>query len=211
MTNVQVCISISIVLASIFGTFFFVNIHRHEEMFIPGVNPKDVYRVFSNFTNFFILEPNLIRFKLLAILDGEKIINVTEEVKYNEFKAPDRKVALKNSQDWGYIVWYEEFYQYLPSIFTNKNEGKYILSQAVNQEDAFILSSYHSTEFLPGHPISTTCINTFKEVVRNEVTGTLFTESLSYESPILFLAIANAEVEYQRPKVFKALHNWRYN
>ena len=180
-------------------------------MFIPGVNPKDVYRVFSNFTNFFILEPNLIRFKLLAILDGEKIINVTEEVKYNEFKVPDRKVALKNSQDWGYIVWYEEFYQYLPSIFTNKNEGKYILSQAVNQEDAFILSSYHSTEFLPGHPISTTCINTFKEVVRNEVTGTLFTESLSYESPILFLAIANAEVEYQRPKVFKALHNWRYN
>ena len=211
MTNVQVCISISIVLASIFGTFFFVNIHRHEEMFIPGVNPKDVYRVFSNFTNFFILEPNLIRFKLLAILDGEKIVNVTEEVKYNEFKAPDRKVALKNSQDWGYIVWYEEFYQYLPSIFTNKNEGKYILSQAVNQEDAFILSSYHSTEFLPGHPISTTCINTFKEVVRNEVTGTLFTESLSYETPILFLAIANAEVEYQRPKVFKALHNWRYN
>ena len=99
MKNVQFCISISMALASIFGTFIFVNIHRHDEMFIPGVNPKDVYRVFANFTNFFILEPNLIRFKLRAILDGDKIIDMSKEIEYNEFIVPDRKVELENNQD----------------------------------------------------------------------------------------------------------------
>ena len=210
MTNKHLLLSTFIALATIFGTFFFVNVRRYEEIFIPGVEPKDVYGILSNFTNFFILEPNLIRFKLLAELNDGESVDVSKYTNYNEFENPNLKGTLDKNHNWGYIVWYEEFYQNLPSILTNKNEGKYIFSRPLKEEDAWLVTSYVTTDFLPGHPISTKCINSFKKVVKNEVAGTLLSENLNYEAPIMFLAIAYAEVEYQRPKILKAFYNWNY-
>ena len=235
MKNLQLVLSITVAFMTILGTFLFVNLQRHAEIFIKDVEPGNVFRVFSNFTNFFMLEPNLIRFKLLAEFDGEKMVNVSMERRYNEFKVQYRDDLLGKNQTWGYIVWYEEYYQYLPSILTNKNEGQYKMSFShieipsqtkqlkensdgnsknsfsSNSKNEFTVTSHHKTEFLPGRPIATKAVNSFKSVIREGISGTLVTEYLYYESPLLFLPIAFAEVEYQRPKVLKALFNWKYD
>ena len=234
MKSLHLVLTITVAFSTILGTVWFVDIQRHADIFIPEVEPDKVFGVFSNFTNFFMLEPNLIRFKLLAEFDGEKMVNVSTEGRYNEFKVNFRDDLLDKKQSWGYIVWYEEYYQYLPSILTNKNEGQYTMSfshvdvpsntKQIKENDgnsktsfirhsepAFSVTSHHRTEFLPGRPISTKAVNSFKSVIKEEMSGTLVTEYLYYESPLIFLPVAYAEVEYQRPKVLKALFNWKYD
>ena len=211
MNSSKIFLSVTITLLSILGAVIFVDLERHDEIFIPNVEANKVFSVFSNFTNLFILEPNLIRFKLLAEVNGEEVTYVSKERRYNEFEVDYQDVLLNKNQSWGYKVWYEEFYQYLPSILTNKNEGEYVMSRDHKSEDTFIITSHHTTEFLPGRPISTKCVNLLSNAIKEGVSGTLVTENLYYESPILFVPIAYAEVEYQRPKVLKALANWNYN
>ena len=222
-------------LTTIFGTSFFIEIERQDKIFIKDVEPIKVFLVFGNFTNFFVLEPNLIRYKLKAEFDGEKMVNFTNAMKYNKFEINHRDRLLKNNQTWSYRVWYEEYYQYLPAILTNKNEGHFIMSRISSSgrngksgikdyndtkhveskedldEELLQVESYHETEFLPGRPISTKAINLFKKETKNEKeSGTLVMETLYYTTPLLFLPLAIAEVEAQRPKVLKTLSKWKF-
>ena len=213
---------------SVIGILYFVEIKRHAEIFIPNVKPGEVFMVFGNFTNFFILEPQLIRYKLISEFNGVSMEPVPESITYNEFQPVHQDRLLASHRNWSYLVWYEEYYQHLPSFLTNKNHGHYVMhgmetkyegrEDSLNQvggenkdtETDFQVSSYHETEFLPGRPISSRAINIFKPVIRFGVNGTLVIEDLFYSSPVLFLPLAVAEVETQRPKVLNALLHWVY-
>ena len=128
MQNFNVLIWVIAPLSIILGTIYFVEIKRHDKIFIPNVKPREVFHIFGNFTNFFILEPHLIRFKLKAEFDGEKMLNVSRE-RYDKFEVNHRDRLLNSNHSWSYVVWYEEYYQHLPSFLTNKNLGHYIMSQ----------------------------------------------------------------------------------
>ena len=233
--SVQFMISVAVLLVVVFGSTYFVELKKHSEIFIPNVDPFKVFMIFGNFTNFFLLEPNLICFKLQAEYDGSKMINISI-TKYDEFVTNHRDRLLSSNQTWSYDVWYEEYYQYLPAILTNKNQGQYILSRRsknllstnINQEENLVIDnipntnfeeeyeviSNHKTEFLPGHPINTRAVNIFKSVTMGDISkekGTLVIEDVYYESPLLFIPLAFAEVEAQRSKVLNTLANWKYN
>ena len=213
---------------SVIGSLYFVEIKRHAEIFIPNINPGEVFMVFGNFTNFFILEPQLIRYKLISEFNGVSMEPVPESITYNEFQSIHQHRLLHSNRNWSYLVWYEEYYQHLPSFLTNKNHGHYIMhgmkTKYEGREDSFVqvggenkgtekefqVSSYHETDFLPGRPISSRAINVLKHVTRFGVKGTLVIEDLFYSSPVLFLPLAVAEVETQRPKVLNALLHWVY-
>ena len=216
------------IFVSVIGSLYLVEIKRHAEIFIPNVKPGEVFMVFGNFTNFFILEPQLIRYKLISEFNGVSMEPVPETIKYNEFQPVHQDRLLASHRNWSYLVWYEEYYQHLPSFLTNKNHGHYVMhgmetkyegrEDSLNQvggknkdtETDFQVSSYHETEFLPGRPISSRAINIFKPVTLFGVKGTLVIEDLFYSSPVLFLPLAVAEVETQRPKVLNALLQWVY-
>ena len=220
--------SIVMLFVSVIGSLYFVEIKRHAEIFIPNAKPGDVFMVFGNFTNFFILEPQLIRYKLISEFNGVSMEPVPETIKYNEFQPVHQDRLLASHRNWSYLVWYEEYYQHLPWFLTNKNHGHYVMhgmeTKYEGREDGFDqvqgenkdterdfqVSSHHETEFLPGRPISSKAINIFKPVTRFGVKGTLVIEDLFYSSPVLFLPLAVAEVETQRPKVLNALLHWVY-
>ena len=122
--NRHLVTSAILLLITTIGSLYLVEMRKHSEIFIPDVEPVKVFGVFGNFTNFFLLEPNLIAFKLKAEYDGNKMVNITTK-KYNEFVTNHRERLLDNNQSWSYVVWYEEYYQYLPSILSNKNKGHY--------------------------------------------------------------------------------------
>ena len=214
---------IALPLIAIIGSWYFIEMKKHSEIFIPNIEPSKVFKVFGNFTNFFILEPHLIRFKLKAEFDGHEMVTIPSgSNKYNEFRTMHRDRLLQNHQEWSYVVWYEEYYQYLPTLLTNKNEGHYILSMkrfdqksgdvdVKNNEEVYEVRSIHKTEYLTDRPIITQAVNTFQSAIneKDEV-GTLVIEDVFYESPLLFVPLAFAEVQAQRPKVLNVLANWQY-
>ena len=210
MLNGKLISFMFLLLSIAFGSVNFIQLKKHSEIFIPNVDPFKVFMIFGNFTNFFLLEPNLIMFKLEAEYNGEEMVNISAR-NYNEFLTNHRDQLLTNHQSWSYVVSYEEYYQHLPAILTNKNQGHFILSVL---DEGFQVISNHTTEYLPRHPINTRAINTFKKVTDGETkktVGTLVIEDVYYESPLLFIVLAIAEVEAQRTKVLNALANWKYN
>ena len=125
--------------------------------------------------------------------------------------------------DWNYRVYYEEYFEYLPSIFKNSAFGNYhvfqdnkvmkhiypipIYSKDKKQFDIFFqefyfINSTHLTCMIPNY----FCLETqAHEKFHEKSSGCVLEETINYQCPTVLYPLCKYEVYSQRSKVLNNL------
>jgi len=166
----------------------------------------------ADFSNSQILNPEVIKFKILS-------------------------ESRETNADWSYEVYYEEYFENLPAIFTNSATGRYhVFQESKDKKDFYFINSTHLTCMISNY----FCLETHGsdmfhvkpkndsfdiwqdlspwelELVKLHYGESIFynwgrcilEETIEYQCPTLLIPLCMSEVNKQRPKVLDNLKTY---